>query len=244
MGGKVYIGNLGPAWSVLEDEVLLGRYVSDGTDACVAALLGRSRGAVMHRAQKLGLQTHRRWTMLDDARLRQQWGIGLSVEVVAKRIGRTSKATYQRAKVIGLPLGLQPGYERWTDAAKRTGYCTTQLWRICRWAGVEVHRAMSRPSKPRGRSKAHAFRHHFVDSFELDEAIERWHRTEAVHSAARARGLVGDTLRRWLRDEGLPPPTGKQHWRVETETIERVVTHRLAVFHKKKRTPGQLEIQA
>lgn len=244
MGGKVYIGNLGPAWSAEEDDLLRARYVSDGAAACAGALAGRTRGAVMHRAQRLGLMTHRRWTMADDARLRQQWGIGLSVEAVAKRIGRTPKATYQRAKVIGLPLGLQPGYERWTEAAKRTGYCTTQLWRICRWAGVEVHRAMSRPSKPRGRRKAHASRHHFVDSFELDEAIERWHRTEAVHSAARARGLVGDTLRRWLHDAGLTPPDSKRHWRVDTEVIDRVVTHRLSVFHKKKRAAGQLELSA
>jgi hypothetical protein len=206
-------------WTPAEDDTVRALYEKRGADACSRALPGRTRAAIMHRAARLGVKTHRRWTPVDDARLRQFWGCGFRVETVAKRLGRTPATTYWR----------------WTAAAERTGYATTQLWRICRWAGVEVHRAMSRPNKPRGKGRRHAFRHHFVDGFELDEAIERWHRTEVVESAARARGLIGGTLKRWLVEAGLTPPSSKRRWRVESETIDRVVTHRVAFFHKKKR---------
>ena len=236
MIGYRYTGNLGAAWTAAEDDVIRALYNSGGVRACVAALSGRSRASVMKRAAKLGLANRRRWTDLDDAQLRRLWSSGFTLPTIAQRLQRTEQATYWRSQRLGLQAGVPQGCEGLSAAGVRTGFATSQLWRICAWAGLDVHRTLSRASKPRGRLKhKHAFRHYYVDPFDLDEAIAAWHRTETVHAAARARGLNGEALRAWLLEAGLRPPVKGVHWRVETTVIDRVVAIWRPAYKKKHR---------
>jgi len=223
-------------WTMAEDALVRSLYAVQGARACADALPGRSVTAVMKRARKLGLATHRRWTDLDYKRLRLLWGDGLSLETIAKKLGRTPKTTYWRAQHLGLPLGCPQGYEYLTAASERTGYDRTSLRIILRWAGVDVYRAITRESKPRGRLKRHSFRHHYVDPDRVDEAVAGWLRTECVEAAARRIGVCGETIRRWLIDAGHTPPTKpRARWRVESAEIDRVAADGLRRFAKHRR---------
>lgn len=207
------------AWTQLEDDALR---VNFGRVSAIelATQLGRSVGAVFHRANRLGLKARRRWTKADDRELRWLWESGeLGVTAIAKRLGRTPVTTYWRAQKLGLPLGVPEGFEYLTHAAERTGYARETLMRVLRWAGVTTHRAMARPTK----GASHRMR--FVDPYEVDEAIVRWHETETLESAARRLGACAETLRRRLsaqgiNDEGRAPKT---HWRVRSVDAERAV---------------------
>jgi hypothetical protein len=212
-------------WSRAEDAVVRARYLSDCCDP-ISRDLGRSKSAVFHRARRLGLLKNRRWTQADDAALRYAWGEG-TLRYVAKKLGRSPLTTYWRAQKLGLGLGCPDGYEYLTQAAERTGYTSTQLRRILRWAGIKVRRSMSRNPKTVGRVP------HFVEPFDVDVAVSRWLSTETVQHAARRYGVSGDTVRRWLEQAGregyrVPPKPQrfKAHWRVDSETIDAIVAGR------------------
>lgn len=214
----------GNTWSASEIAFLREHYQTIGADA-VAAKLGRSRVSVMHKAARIGVSTHRRWTANDDQHLRALWGT-ISLGHVAKTLKRTTDATYWRARRLGLPCGSTQGMEYLTAAATRTGFETTSLRRILRWGGVRLVPTSSRPTKARRRF-------HMVDPIDVDDAVERWLRTEIIEVAARDRGMSGDTLERWLREAGVGVstvrPAGKgekPHRRVETAVIDRVVAER------------------
>lgn len=190
----------------------------------VAKTLGRSRVSVMKKARLVGVQSHRRWTADDDQHLASLWGT-MSIGHIARALGRTVATTYWRARKLGLPCGAPQGLEYITAAATRTGFETTQLWRILRWARVRAVRSMSRPT-PGAR-----YHFHVVDPLDVDDAVERWLATESVEAAARARGLVGDTLRKWIRAAGVPKPPrlkARKHWRIESTVIDRVIAERMA----------------
>jgi len=108
-------------WSAGEDAAVRDGYDSGLSCAEIARELpGRTPAAVTARARKLGLATHaRRWTTLDDERLRRLAG-GHPVEELARRLARTPDALRQRASKLGLaPLagGAPPrAGARWTAA--------------------------------------------------------------------------------------------------------------------------------
>lgn len=194
----------------------------------IAARLDRSFNAITHQARRLGLASHRRWTERDDARLIDLWG-SFSVPTLARQIGRTSAATYVRARQLGLTCGATRGLEYLSHAAKRTGFGVGQLRRILwRWR-VRVVESSSRPCGSR--------RHfHQVDPIDVDEAVAKFLATEMVGAAAKRLGLNCGVLRTWLRlaiEAGFdvpPEPRGhKCRWRVPSATIDQVIAWRAAL---------------
>jgi hypothetical protein len=110
-----------PRWSASEDAAVRDGY--DNGLSCreiARELPGRTRAAVAARARKLGLATHaRRWTALDDERLRRLAGRH-SIDELARRLGRTPDALRQRASKLGIVL-IENGIPRngrapWTAA--------------------------------------------------------------------------------------------------------------------------------
>lgn len=219
-------------WTPEEDAVLTKAYSEGGIYAARAALPARGASAIYHRTQRLKLVRRRRWTDADDARLRDLWDGGNTVDEVAKALGRTVATTYWRAQHIGLPLGVPEGWEYLSSAARRTGYHGDQLRKILAFAGADIRRALSAPGRP-ARGKSRKVRvHYIVVPGEVDTAIEAWHATEPVETAARRIGMCGETLKRRLLAAGVEKPKrrGKPraghapfHWRVTQEDIDRAL---------------------
>lgn len=218
----------GAKWSSLEDAVLREHYVARGSAWC-ARELGRTAAGVTKRAVRLRVVRVRPWTHKEDDRLRMSWG-PLTIRAIAKDLGRTETSIYWRAKLIGLSAGCPQGYEYLSGAAARTGYATSQLRRICRWAGVHITRAMVRPT--RRRAEHHVS--HIVIPFEIDEAVAAWLATETLHAGARRHGYEGSVLKKMLLaalergDERAPPPPTRRrgHWRVPTALIDELFADR------------------
>jgi hypothetical protein len=217
-------------WAGEEDDVIRRLFASniDAADAAVAALPHRTRLAIVRRARTLGVACYRRhWTAADDQRLLLLWEDGLSLAHIAKRMGRPQEGVYLRARRIGLQLGIPRGYEYFTAACKRTGFCGKTMWRILSWAGVPTRVTLSRPTH-----RIYGRRRHFVDPLEVDDAISRWMATETPNDAAIARGIPPRTLWGWLKRAGLLKPAAsgsrKAH-RILSADIDRVVDeHRRA----------------
>jgi transposase-like protein len=59
---------------------------------------------------------------------------------------------------------------------------------------------------------------------DVDDAVERWHQTETVESAARRLGLCGETLRRRLKSagHGAARKSNKQHIRVTVDDLRKI----------------------
>lgn len=209
-------------WTAKDDAAVRALYLKGGVKAVRRALPHRTVSAIMHRARRFGLKTHRRWTTQDDIELRSLWYSGLRLAAIARRIDRTPAAVYVRAQhVLKLPLGVPEDCEYLSHAATRTGYETTQLWQICEWAGVEIRRCLARPTNPRGRD---VNRFHYVDPLDVDDAVKLWLRAEWVNTAAKARGLNGETLTKWLHKSGHKKKAGyRMRWRVASTVIDAVV---------------------
>lgn len=163
---------------------------------------------------------YRHWTTAEDRRLRNLWG-SASLYRVAATLGRTALTVHWRARKLGLVCGVPEGHEYLTHAAKRTGFSVSQLRRILRAADVSICCTISRPTRAKRRF-------HYVDPLDVDDAVAAWATTETVEAAARARGLVGETLRQALIRAGLEAPARKRYWRVPSETIDRVVAEEQA----------------
>lgn len=214
-------------WTLAEDAKLKEAYSCNGIDGALSMLPKRSQSSIFHRAQRLGLKRRRRWTPVDDRHLSSLWGTQ-SLGWIARHLNRTAVTTYWRAQKIGLPLGCPQGHEYLHHAAKRTGYDTKTLREILKAKGVRLWLSMARPN-------AGKYRFHTVDPIDVDDAVKAWLEIEVVHSAAEARGLVGETLRDWLiaaRARGVvmpePPNTKKGWWRVPSSVIDGVVAWRRA----------------
>jgi hypothetical protein len=207
---------LGRAWSAADDAAIRAGY-EKGEAPAIARQLGRTLTSVYHRAQRLGIQTHRRWTKDDDRRLRNWWG-EFTVETIAKRLNRTAATTFWRATILDLPLGAPDGTEYLSHAAERTGYALASLRLILKRSGVEMKRTMSRPEKG---TKRHF---HCVEPLLVDAAIAAWLKTEPLEAAARARGLSSEALAKRLRGrDGVPPKPTKIHWRIPTAVIDQAL---------------------
>lgn len=163
----------------------------------------------------------RRWTPLEENRLRLFWG-ARSVPDIAETLGRSAFAVYQRAELLGLGLGCPRGYEYLTAAARRTGFEVARLRLILGEAGFKIRGAMVRGG---------ATVRYYVDPEKVDAAVASWLATETLAGAARRLGMWPDTLERRLLASGvpLPPkPPGKRHWRIPSEAIEQALSGKLA----------------
>lgn len=216
--------SLGRPWTSAEDDAIRARYVTAGSKP-LAWDLARTVSSINHRAKRIGVLRARRWTATEDARLHIEWS-ELSPKELVLAFGRTWAAIYWRAGTLGLPRGCSDGFERLGDAAKRTGFCRESLRAILRWAGVRIHRTKARSAMDRGQ----CFTLSEVIPFDVDVAVAKWMATEVVASAAKARGLVDETLRNWLREAArmgvsVPrePRRKKARWRVPTVLIDQVV---------------------
>ena len=90
-------------WTVAEDEFLAANYSLHGASWC-AGKLGRTPEAVMSRAHVRRVSSVRPapWSAEEDGLLRKCWALGGSVRELAARLGRTERACYGRASIIGL----------------------------------------------------------------------------------------------------------------------------------------------
>lgn len=206
-------------WSAAEDAAIRARYPEVGGD--LAADLGRPLLSLYERASRLGVSVEPRWTPADDRRLTMIWGEA-TLNVIAKRMGRTPVSVYWRASKIGLRCGCPQGMEYITNAARRTGFAVDTFKRIIAWAGVKASKTMSRPG-------ARYFRCLVVEPDDADDAVKRWLDAETIDEAARRIGVDKGTMARWLLASGreLPPrPAVGCHWRVPIEVIDAVVAER------------------
>jgi hypothetical protein len=219
-----------PDWTDAEHEVLRQLYPLQDKQAIMAALPGRTWNAIRMRAHRLGVGVKKHYTATEDKKLALLWDSGLRLSAIAEEMGgRTPQSLYDRGVQLGLTAGCPEGFEYITDAADRTGYEVETLRNIMRWAGVRRRMAISDPSR-RGKERPAAWHRHFVCPLEIDDAVERWHATETVNGAARARGLTDMTLARWLTQAGVlevrPKGAPRVVRRVPSEVIDRVVAER------------------
>jgi hypothetical protein len=168
-----------------------------------------------------GVRHYKRWSREDDRRLCLLWGTA-TVERIAAQMGRTPLTVYWRGRKLGLPCGVPERGEYLTHAAKRTGFATQQLRVVLRAAGVRLRQTMS---APRDTSRTY----HWVDPFDVDEAVALWMSTETADTAAQRLGVCGDTIVRLMAVAGVEPlktarkRQPKQHRRYRTEDVDRVV---------------------
>jgi hypothetical protein len=207
-------------WTSAELETLRTLYKEHGSIAAAVAL-GRTRQAVLRKANKLGLRVRPFWTPREDARLRFLWDTSASLSAIGKEIGRSPTGVYCRAQILGLPLGVPQGYEFISAASERTGYWVQTLEKILAWAGVRAHAVRTLGTR-RGEVRR------YVDPLDVDDAIALWHKTESLHAAAQRHGVSDATLRRWLRRIGVEEPErgSKQMWRVLSVDADRAMAAR------------------
>lgn len=213
-------------WTPEESAAIRDRYLKEGAKQ-LADQLGRSVASVMHKAGRMRVLSHRRWTAADDQHLKALWGTN-TVGHIARALKRSPGTTYWRAQKLGLELGAPRGLEYLTTAAERTGFDRSTLSKVLAWAGVKTMKTSGRPTKKRV-----AYRYRVVDPFDVDEAIARWLKTEELYPAARARGISGCVLRDWLLEAGVPVGrvlnAGADDWhrrRIESSVIDAVVASR------------------
>lgn len=213
-------------WTEPESDLVRLLYPVGGIEACLRALPLRSRaGILQHTFKRLRLAVHRPpWTAAEDGRLRLLWGDGHSLAHVAQNLRRRPRGVYQRAVILGLPIGCPQGHEYFSDAAERVGYSRAALRHILAWHSVRLH-----PSLGLGKG---AHRHHTVDTADVDEAVEAWTRTEPVGRAAARRGLCPRTVRVYLHALGLRSSGRRRHLRVTEEEVDRAMALRCAVRNK------------
>jgi hypothetical protein len=206
---------LSPPWSPPEDAILRRHLRSRGT-AYVARRVGRSLRSVMLHAWRLGISRQPRWNDIERRVLRNLWGES-PLHVIAKKLGRSEGAVYEEARRVGLSR-VPTGMELLSVAARRTGFAEETLRVVLDWAGVELRWPARKPSKKRRR-------HVCVDTFEVNEAVERWLATEALAPAARSRGLYPQRLARLLVGiDGVPPrPCKGRIWRIPSDVIDRAL---------------------
>jgi hypothetical protein len=208
-------------WGATEIDVLRRHYV-EGVAACAAHLPGRTPSMIWQAARRHripGPLARRRWTEEEDEILRSLWW-EVSVEDLAVRLKRPHSGVYAHALAIGLSSGPPEGAEPISRAAKRCGFSDATMRRILRASDVPLKVVPTQV--PTAKTK---LRKRFVDRFAADAAVTAWLQSEYVGQAARARGLYRVTLHRWLRNAGVGgrPKRAWKHWRVPTETIDRVV---------------------
>lgn len=90
----------GRAWTKAEDAILRAKYGNTPAPD-IAATLGRTRGAVVNRAKKIGVQARPYWTREEDAELIRLFPTHSAAEC-AEKIGRSVSAIHDRAHKLGM----------------------------------------------------------------------------------------------------------------------------------------------
>lgn len=212
----------GKLWTASEDATLRAVYLASGI-AGAAAALGRTRSSVIGRAYKLNLDKKRRWSDVEDAKLRMLWDGETPIAEMAATLDRTEHAVYFRAHALDLPLGAPEGWEHLTHAAERAGYTTAVLRKILRANGVVPRLSIS----PRaGRVLRSKHRVYIVWPHDVDDAVRAWMDTETVNAAARRAGMCRESLKRRLEAVGVKRRKNHRrykHWRVSAADVERAL---------------------
>lgn len=166
------------------------------------------------------------WTPEEKLRLSEMWGVVDPEEIVAS-FGRTWGAIQKQAEKQRLSHGLPEGVVTLTEAERRLGHDRESLENIARRHGVPLR---SHPCPwSAGRRRKTGVRWKCVEFAVLESAVMLEDRElETVGGAADRRGIPADTLRSWLRADGLIPPRrhGRVVSRVRTVDVDRVVASR------------------
>lgn len=213
-----------PNWTPAEDEVVRTMYRAIGDVATAAMLPGRSLVSVQKRASALGCAIRPDWSPSEDKQLILLWESGLRLSAIAKQLGRPAHGVYNRALKLGMQAGCPQGFEYLSAAMQRAGFNSTdQLRRVLKWAGVQVHMALSQP-----KTRHVSWHHHYVDPTQVDEAVARWVRSETLVDAAKRHGISDMIMRKWLLRAGVIGARmgARTHRRVDPEVVDRVMAER------------------
>lgn len=222
-------------WTPEEDEVLRACYTkrSGSYQRAQKALPHRSPHGISNRAHLLGLITYgSHWTLAEDNILRTEWGDTAKRTLREKLPGRTWNAIGIRAKRLGLPSQSQ-GATFIVAMSKRFGCGPAMLLKVLDLAGVQVRKiegvnselrdrgkfvgtGASRKARmaklpPRTRKRGTWRR---TDEEQAEMAWRAWCDLEVVNAAALRRGLIGETLYRWLYKSGALVKTGSRAHKV------------------------------
>lgn len=156
----------------------------------------------------------RRWTPEEDKSLGWWWGM-LTLEAIAKRLGRTASSVYFRAKAKGYGVGCPRGMEYLTNAARRCGYNERDLRKILAWAGVQTQRPWT---------IYEGARYAIVDPDRVDEAVAAWVKTDTLTNAAKRLGVTRFRLAaRVAAHPRTPPRPPRGHiWRIPADVLDEV----------------------
>lgn len=172
-----------------------------------------------------------RWTPAEVETLRRAWH-EVGQRTLRAKLGRPWRGIVHKAADLGLPTGVPQGCLGIAAAADRCGYEIRTLEAILAWAAVRVRHRYTGPSYVPTRG----WHRRYVDADECAAAVARWLAHETVNGAARARGLVEMTLRRWLAEAGVIAPQDRRRARrIPSATIDRVVAARAPAQRRAKR---------
>ena len=167
-------------WTPTEDAALRSAWPAGGIKAAQAALPARGTWSICNRARRLfGPLRRPKWTKRDEERLRAMWDASYTLPWLARKLGRTEKAVYEKAQSLGLHLGCPQGFEYLSAAARRTGCSTRQI----RKALTEYHEALpsweqsGKMRRPLSLSKRARRRNVLVEPDIADAAVAQWVRS-------------------------------------------------------------------
>ena len=100
-------------WTSLDDATLTTLRLEGYSAENIAARLGRSKHAVLTRAQRLGLPVyHRGWTADEDAELTRLWDLGWPSGKIATEMGKSKNSILGRRQRLSLPNRPSPAQFR------------------------------------------------------------------------------------------------------------------------------------
>lgn len=228
-------------WTPEEDAKLKSAYAPNGGGETSAAkrLPGRTMEAIRSRACRLKLSRARWWTADDIERLRSMWGIE-TVENIARMMRRNRNAVVDRARHLGLTIGIPDGWESMSAASVRTGYPLPCLRTILRWSEVRIVKQFTRYTKGK-------IPKCIVETSEVDYAVHEWHQTETLAAAAERIDWSRIRLLEALKRAGCEPPKRTQggdkrsHLRLPSADVDKAVAAEAA---HRARTWSLVEIRS
>lgn len=147
-----------------------------------------------------------KWSSKEKERLALLWSELEMPGLVKAFPGRTEGAIRRQAFILGLS-GLAPqGLESIKASAIRTGFCYQTLVSILKWARVTIQN-----SRAIARKRGTQYRCRFVNIYDVDEALERWHLAMDSNEAADFLGVSRGIMQSMLsfgRAMQVPAPEG------------------------------------
>ncbi len=193
--------------------------------SATAEMLGRTPATTCWRAKRLGVQIRKHWSPEEFEQLKNLWSMGLSINRIARDMSRSTSAVESQLKKSKLSP-VPDGFEYLSTASIRSGFGPgggNTLRRILRMRGYTIRVVISR-------ARGKHWRRHFVDRFEVDDAVSWWTQTETLKSAATREGICAETLKRWLANIGALSKRQKsgKHWRIHEDDTRRAMKARAA----------------